>query len=130
LKSRVIPIVSSIRKSEALELTLTWWTTIDQQAVGTILDLAEKYGRHTRDISQQGAGSTKEIRGDERIRKMEANLKVSDQETSTDGEANILARLSLNDLQTARPWMISSIPSTRSTAMQIGTRNSEAGSRT
>ncbi|KAK9583377.1 hypothetical protein V6Z92_007519 [Aspergillus fumigatus] len=47
-----------------------------QQAVGTLLSLAEKYGRHTRDISKQGAGTTKELRGNERIRSMEANLKT------------------------------------------------------
>ncbi|PKX92530.1 uncharacterized protein P174DRAFT_421582 [Aspergillus novofumigatus IBT 16806] len=47
-----------------------------QQAVGTLLSLAEKYGRHTRDISQQGAGTTKELRGNERIRSMETNLKT------------------------------------------------------
>jgi hypothetical protein len=65
---------------------LTLRPILDQQAVGTLLSLAEKYGRHTRDISQQGAGTTKELRGNERIRSMETNLKVSDQKNSVDGE--------------------------------------------
>lgn len=48
-----------------------------QQAIGTLLSLAEKYGGRTIDVFQQGAGSVRQqFQGNEKVRTMETNLKV------------------------------------------------------
>lgn len=38
--------------------------------------MAEKYGGHTRNLSQQGAGSVQGFRRGDKIQRMEANLRV------------------------------------------------------
>ncbi|PWY80665.1 hypothetical protein BO70DRAFT_293002 [Aspergillus heteromorphus CBS 117.55] len=47
-----------------------------QQAIRTLLDMAEKYGGHTRNLSQQGAGSLQGFRSGDKIQKMETNLRT------------------------------------------------------
>ena len=50
---------------------------IDQKAIETLLNLVEKYGQHSRDVSQQGTGTVKDVRGNENVRVVETNLRVS-----------------------------------------------------
>lgn len=50
---------------------------IDQKAIETLLNLVEKYGQHGRDVSQQGTGTVKDVRGNENVRVVETNLRVS-----------------------------------------------------
>ncbi|KKK18616.1 hypothetical protein ARAM_004195 [Aspergillus rambellii] len=47
-----------------------------QQAIETLLSMAEKYGSQTRNISQQGAGNVQGVRGQENVQNMEKNLRV------------------------------------------------------
>ncbi|KAL4773019.1 hypothetical protein BDW60DRAFT_186338 [Aspergillus nidulans var. acristatus] len=47
-----------------------------QQAIETLLDLAEKYGGHGRHIAQQGTGSVQGTRGQGKVQTMEKNLKT------------------------------------------------------
>ncbi|RAK74211.1 uncharacterized protein BO72DRAFT_385194 [Aspergillus fijiensis CBS 313.89] len=47
-----------------------------QQAIRTLLSMAEKYGSHTRNLSQQGAGSVQGFRSGDKIQKMETNLRT------------------------------------------------------
>ncbi|PYH91495.1 hypothetical protein BO71DRAFT_443170 [Aspergillus ellipticus CBS 707.79] len=47
-----------------------------QQAIRTLLSMAEKYGGHTRNLSQQGAGSLQGFRSGDKIQKMESNLRT------------------------------------------------------
>ncbi|KAL4896727.1 hypothetical protein BDV59DRAFT_171334 [Aspergillus ambiguus] len=47
-----------------------------QQAIGTLLDLVEKYGSTARDTSKQGTGAVKEFRSNDKINTMETNLRV------------------------------------------------------
>lgn len=47
-----------------------------QQAIQTLLDLVSKYGSTGRNLSQQGAGAVQGIRGGEKVRTMETNLRV------------------------------------------------------
>lgn len=42
-----------------------------------MLDLAEKYARHSQDLSKQGTGSIKDVRGHNSVRTVETNLRVS-----------------------------------------------------
>lgn len=42
-----------------------------------MLDLAEKYARHSQDLSKQGSGSVKNVRGNNSVRTVETNLRVS-----------------------------------------------------
>jgi Family of unknown function (DUF5923)/Protein of unknown function (DUF4449) len=48
----------------------------DQQAIETLLDLAETYGRHGRDMSQAGAGTVKGAHTDDSLQIAETDLKV------------------------------------------------------
>ena len=50
---------------------------IDQKAIETILSLVEKYGSHSRDLSQQGTGVVKDVRGHSSVHTVETNLRVS-----------------------------------------------------
>lgn len=50
---------------------------VDQKAIETLLNLVEKYGQHGRDVSQQGIGTVKDVRGNENVRVVETNLRVS-----------------------------------------------------
>ncbi|EYE92753.1 uncharacterized protein EURHEDRAFT_379885 [Aspergillus ruber CBS 135680] len=47
-----------------------------QRAIETLLDLAEKYARHSQDLSKQGTGSIKDVRGHNSVRTVETNLRV------------------------------------------------------
>ncbi|GKZ34572.1 hypothetical protein AbraIFM66950_004886 [Aspergillus brasiliensis] len=47
-----------------------------QQAIRTLLSMAEKYGSHGRNLSQQGAGSVQGFRSGDKIQRMEANLRT------------------------------------------------------
>ncbi|PWY95116.1 hypothetical protein BO94DRAFT_218982 [Aspergillus sclerotioniger CBS 115572] len=47
-----------------------------QQAIRTLLSMAEKYGGHTRNLSQQGAGSVQGFRSGDKIQRMETNLRT------------------------------------------------------
>ncbi|EAW10686.1 uncharacterized protein ACLA_051580 [Aspergillus clavatus NRRL 1] len=47
-----------------------------QQAVGTLLSLAEKYGNYARDTSQQGAGTVEQVQSNKKVRTMETNLRI------------------------------------------------------
>lgn len=47
-----------------------------QRAIETLLGLVEKYGGHGREISQQGSGSVKDVRGHETVRTIETNLRL------------------------------------------------------
>lgn len=49
---------------------------LDQQAVTTLLDLAESYGGHTKNLTQQGAGTVKGAHADDSLRTVEADLRV------------------------------------------------------
>ena len=48
----------------------------DQQAVETLLNLAEQYGGHGKNLSQQGAGSVKGAHSDNALTTAEADLRV------------------------------------------------------
>ena len=50
--------------------------TADQQAVETLLGLAEEYAGHGKNISQQGAGTVKGAHGDSALTTAEADLRV------------------------------------------------------
>lgn len=50
---------------------------VDQKAIETLLSLAEKYARQTNDISQQGTGSVREVGGNQGVKTVETNLRVS-----------------------------------------------------
>lgn len=41
-----------------------------------MLDLAEKYGQHSKDLSHQGVGSVKDVRGNDNVKTVETNLRV------------------------------------------------------
>lgn len=47
-----------------------------QQAIETLLDLAETYGRHGRDMSQAGAGTVKGAHADDSLQAAETDLKT------------------------------------------------------
>lgn len=47
-----------------------------QRAIETLLGLVEKYGGHGRDLSQQGTGVVKDVRGHETVRTVETNLRL------------------------------------------------------
>jgi hypothetical protein len=49
---------------------------IDQQAIETLLTLAETYAGHGRDLSQQGAGTVKGAHTDDSLRVAETDLRV------------------------------------------------------
>ena len=49
---------------------------LDQQAVETLLSLAEEYGGHSKNISQQGAGTVKGAHSDTALTSAETDLKV------------------------------------------------------
>lgn len=48
----------------------------DQQAVETLLSLAEEYGGHGKNLSQQGAGTIKGAHSDTALTSAETDLKV------------------------------------------------------
>lgn len=50
--------------------------TLDQQAIETLLSLAEEYGGHGKNLSQQGAGSVKGAHSDTNLTSAETDLKV------------------------------------------------------
>jgi len=58
-----------------MDLSLT--TALDQRAIETLLNLAEKYARHSQDLSKQGTGTVKDVRGNDSVRTVETNLRVS-----------------------------------------------------
>ncbi|EXJ78790.1 hypothetical protein A1O1_09192 [Capronia coronata CBS 617.96] len=47
-----------------------------QEAVGTLLDLAETYGGHAKNVKEQSHGTVKGAHGDDNLRSAEANLKT------------------------------------------------------
>lgn len=49
----------------------------DQQAIETLLDLAERYAGHGRQLGQQSVGTVQEAHGDSALTRAERNLKVS-----------------------------------------------------
>lgn len=49
---------------------------LDQQAIETLLSLAEEYGGHSKNISQQGAGTVKGAHSDTSLTSAETDLKV------------------------------------------------------
>ena len=58
------------------ELVDTDSPTTDKQAIETLLDLAETYGGHGKDLSTQGVGAVQGAHTDNSLQVMEANLKV------------------------------------------------------
>lgn len=48
----------------------------DQQAIETLLNIAEQYAGHGKNITQQGAGAVKGAHGDSALTTAEADLKV------------------------------------------------------
>lgn len=48
----------------------------DQQAIETLLNIAEQYADHGKNITQQGAGAVKGAHGDSALTTAEADLKV------------------------------------------------------
>lgn len=50
--------------------------TLDQQSVETLLSLAEEYGGHSKNLSQQGAGTVKGAHSDTALTSAETDLKV------------------------------------------------------
>jgi len=49
----------------------------DQQAINTLLDIAEKYAGHTKNLGHQTAGTVKQAHGsDGELQTAEADLKV------------------------------------------------------
>lgn len=48
----------------------------DQQAIETLLSLAEEYAGHSKSISQQGAGTVKGAHDDSALTTAEADLRV------------------------------------------------------
>ena len=51
-------------------------TSLDQQSVETLLSLAEEYGGHSKNLSQQGAGTVKGAHSDTALTSAETDLKV------------------------------------------------------
>ena len=51
---------------------------IDQEAIETLLSLAEQYGGHSKDVAQQGAGTVKGAHEDTALTSAETDLKVCD----------------------------------------------------
>lgn len=51
-------------------------TSLDQQSVETLLSLAEEYGGHGKNLSQQGAGTVKGAHSDTALTSAETDLKV------------------------------------------------------
>ena len=51
----------------------------DTQAIETLLSLAETYGGHSKNLTQQSAGTVKGAHTDDSITAAEANLKVFSQ---------------------------------------------------
>jgi len=49
---------------------------LDQNAIETLLNLAEKYTGHTREASQKGAGAVRGVQKDENLQAAQTNLKV------------------------------------------------------
>ena len=49
---------------------------LDQQAIETLLSLAEQYGGHSKNLSQQGAGTVKGVHSDYALTIVETDLKV------------------------------------------------------
>ncbi len=49
---------------------------LDQQAIETLLGLAEEYGGHGKNLSQQGAGTVKGAHSDNALTTAEADLRV------------------------------------------------------
>ena len=49
---------------------------LDQQAIETLLGLAETYGGHGKNLSQQGAGTVKGAHTDDALTTAEADLRV------------------------------------------------------
>lgn len=48
----------------------------DQQAIETLLSLAEEYGGHSKTVATQGTGTVKGAREDNSLQAAEADLKV------------------------------------------------------
>lgn len=48
----------------------------DQQSIETLLSLAEEYGGHSKNLSQQGAGTVKGAHSDTALTSAETDLKV------------------------------------------------------
>ena len=48
----------------------------DQQAIETLLSLAEEYGGHSKNVAQQGAGTVKGAHTDTSLTSAETDLKV------------------------------------------------------
>ena len=51
-------------------------TSLDQQSIETLLSLAEEYGGHSKNLSQQGAGTVKGAHSDTALTSAETDLKV------------------------------------------------------
>jgi hypothetical protein len=51
-------------------------TSLDQQAIETLLRLAEEYGGHSKDLATQSQGTVKGVHTDDSLKKAETNLKV------------------------------------------------------
>jgi hypothetical protein len=51
-------------------------TTIDQQAIETLLSLAETYAGHGKNLGQQGSGTVKGAHQDNNLTRAETNLVV------------------------------------------------------
>ena len=49
---------------------------LDQQSIETLLSLAEEYGGHSKNLSQQGAGTVKGAHSDTALTSAETDLKV------------------------------------------------------
>lgn len=47
-----------------------------QEAIETLLDLAEQYAGHGRDVSKQSVGTVKDVRGDSALQRAETNLRI------------------------------------------------------
>ena len=50
--------------------------SLDQQSIETLLSLAEEYGGHSKNLSQQGAGTVKGAHSDTNLTSAETDLKV------------------------------------------------------
>jgi uncharacterized protein DUF5923 len=51
-------------------------TSLDQQAIETLLRLAEEYGGHSKNLAKDSHGTVKGVHTDDSLKKAETNLKV------------------------------------------------------
>lgn len=100
-----------------------------QQAITTLLDLAERYGKHGRSLATDGTGTVKQ--GRSAFAAAEADLKVCNNPMVHMSHVAVLTlscRPSLRDLPMVHPATTCGLPSTLSTRMLIEILSCETGS--